>query len=147
MILFGSGLGGEYVLDTVFVVSDFEPYNMDVAHQISGDQVFYESVMEPLYRYVEINTQFTFYQGATHANRVEGMFSFFPCLPKRDAVRGFPRPIIELPNIVNPRSFRGPKATKMDEPGEAYDAWSEVVHQVLDKGLALGLRADTPGFQ
>ena len=129
LVLFGSQIGGAFVLDTVFVVADGEDY--DPAH---GPEVFHGRVpdafvdvtLRPLARGTETRvdpdtgwseedelracgvsrcashgTHFRLYRGATPDKPVNGMFSFSPCQPIADPEPGFARPGIEGP-FINP---------------------------------------------
>lgn len=145
VILFGSGLGGEFVLDTVFVVAGSQPLSADLLPTLEGvDDAFRAVVCEVLYRHGNREARNRLYDGATPANPVGGMFSFFPCLPFEAAPLGFPRPGIRLDGVVNPRSWQGLKYTSADSLEDTAHIWDQVVEQVLRQDLILGWHADTP---
>jgi hypothetical protein len=83
------------------------------------------------------------YAGATFANRFEGMFSFFPCLPAEEG-NGFARPRIRLPKVINGRKNQGTKITPQASVNCIREVWRAVTNQVLLQGLHLGVYADMP---
>ena len=87
VIVFGSRLNGEWVVDTVFVVSEPHPYNIGNYQQVLmklGNAVpagYRQAVLEPLFAN-DPRANLTLYIGATYEKPVDGMFSFFPCKPR-----------------------------------------------------------------
>lgn len=149
MILFGSGRGGEFVIDTVFVVGEivgtYRP--LDNPHDLGVDDAFDTCTLQSLgtYEPEKVAATFTLYRGATVDKPVDGMFSFVPCLLRDDDEPRFPRPAVRLPGIVNPLSKQSPAGAKDLWPRHDVDAaWHEVVHQVRSAGLDLGVHLDTP---
>jgi hypothetical protein len=157
VVLFGSHLAGEFVLDTVFVVQDGVDHQR--RHDLAPDEarispVYDDVVLKVLYPPVEATRQgcvaaegrsYRLYFGATYSEPEGGMFSFFPCLPRTEAPRGFSRPVIRLPGLIKPRlrqKFTTTRAPASIE--EAHAIWSSVVEQVTGQGLALGVAADVP---
>ena len=64
--------------------------------------LYHETTLVPWYGWHE-HGPFRLHNGATLDARVDGMFSFFPALQAGDDDgRGFARPTIELPGVVNP---------------------------------------------
>jgi hypothetical protein len=133
VILFGACLGlKHFVLDTVFVVErwiDHNRYNFKEVLQSRVSEVYFDVGIAPWYpesvsssksnptcKSSLNNTSYRLYFGANFNSQVHGMFSFFPCLPYKKNTRGFPRPIIEIPNIItnnlrqgkrlNPQQYR-----------------------------------------
>ncbi len=146
LILFGSFKGGGFVLDTAFVVADgilhdAESWPSSLCGLISD--TYADVTMRPTYQTAWPH-QLRLYCGATPATRLEGMFSFAPCLPVGVGSSGFARPTVALKDIITPGLMMGVKATR----GVSLDAlvalWNSVVKQVLDQELALGTRFDTP---
>ena len=89
-----------------------------------------------------------FYQGATHDSPMDGMFSFFPCLPAEQG-SPFSRPHIELPTeYFNPNLPQGAKGCAIGIGPTAKptvrELWHSVAEQVLDQGLRLGVGAKSP---
>lgn len=147
LILFGSGVADRYVLDTVFVVreilSGFVPGEtlplVDEAFQICTIDSL--TTCEP----AVAEASFTLYRGATPEDPVAGMFSFVPCRPAHSETARFPRPVIELPAVINPLSRQSPSGAKLRHPLPAVTAaWSTVAGQLLGAGLALGCDFQLP---
>lgn len=150
LILFGSKLNHQFVLDTAFVVGSFVPYTPatwanDVAATTS---TVYRSVT-----FAPAHTTFIpevgdvplrLYSGATPAKTVQSMYSFFPCLPVYDgSYPRFRRPAIKLDNIINPALMMSSKRTELPQDAVAR-AWSSIRQQVLDADLLLGVAATEP---
>jgi hypothetical protein len=91
----------------------------------------------------DADVEFTWYQGATHAQPQDGMFSFVPARPHEAGNAGFPRPRIELDGFVTPKLAMAVRTTPV-EADEARTVWDRVVEQVLDAGLVLGTRLHLP---
>jgi hypothetical protein len=142
LILFGSSLGGEFVLDTVLVVAEAVPHSRTDHKHLPTSPHHMRATIEPWYGWDINETIFKMYVGATPANPIEGMFSFVPSLPA-DA-DGFPRPDIRLPLLVNPALRMQAACTTFDNPGDVAPAWNEVVRQVLTADLALATQLDLP---
>lgn len=70
------------------------------------------------------------------------MFSFFPCLPASEEP-GFARPTIELPDYITANHRQGYR-TEVVDLETAKQVWADVVRQVLQQGLWLGVRATMP---
>jgi hypothetical protein len=146
LVLFGSTVRSEFVLDTVFVVAEAQPMALELLPELRGvDETFIAVVPEVIYRKLDDrNSRQRLYSGASPSKPVRGMFSFFPCLPREHAPYGFARPVIHLPSVVNPLSSRNTKFTPLDSLEQAFTIWQQVVHQVLDQDLLLGIYAETP---
>lgn len=84
------------------------------------------------------------YMGATLQNPVNSMFSFFPCVRYEEFGKGFHRPIITLPGKINPNLSRNVKISKNMEMGELKTIWDEVVEQVKNQKLMLGIFSQLP---
>ena len=147
LILFGSSLGGRFVLDTAFVIGSRHPMSAaTVADAVGSDAAFRAVVSDVLYRDKYLAHQNTLFRGATPADAVGDMFSFFPCLPAEAAPVGFARPAIELPGYINERSLQSERKTPVGSIDDVASAWRSVVDQVRDQGLALGVHAQTPAY-
>jgi hypothetical protein len=146
VILFGSTPHGEFVLDTVFVVADAQLMALEHLSELEDvDETFVAVVGEVLYRKREDrDSRHRLYSGASPSNSVHGMFSFFPCLPREQAPQGFVRPSIRLPGVVNPLSSRNIKLTSVESLEAAHAIWREVVDQVVEQDLLLGVHAEIP---
>jgi hypothetical protein len=147
-ILFGSCAGDRFLLDTVFVVRDFIDHDRDDCRDVLQGAVpdaYWTVTLDPWYAGPPDGRSFRLYRGATPANAVNGMFSFFPCLradgPTR---RGFSRPDLSDLACVNPRLRQGWKATSLSDLAQAADVWHDVRQAVLDQGCELGVHAAIP---
>lgn len=143
MILFGSSQREEFVVDTVFVVAQGHDLTFENAADVEVNQAFKTATLDLLFPKHQ-DLDFRLYEGATPDDPAHGMFSFVPCLPYNQDEQGFPRPAIYLDRVVNPRNRQGLKYTRLNSPGDMRRLWEEVVGQVLDEGLALGVHITTP---
>lgn len=154
LLLFGSTIHSQFVIDTVFVVSErstiFSP-----ANRPKTDDVFRICTIDALssggpagcgarYCAAEAHANFTLYEGATFENPVDGMYSFSPCRRADDKEMRFARPILTL-DRVNPSSKQSPKGAK-DELSlqEISNYWAMVCKQVVAAGCQLGVHFATP---
>jgi hypothetical protein len=148
LVLFGSHLKGDFVLDTAFVVGDSithsgHTWRQDLAGVVSPT---YRAVtLEPMYADpIPPDVRFQLYRGVRHDDPLRGTFSFFPCLPITDErPPTFARPRIQLDGIINPNLKQGMKTTPLDQ-GAVAEVLTEVVRQVRDQDLALGVAAEEP---
>jgi hypothetical protein len=156
VILFGSCLEDEFVLDTVFVVRDW------IDHGHSSYQSAVKGRVPPGYMDVAINPlylsgrgakdgcptdagrSYRLYFGATHDEPFDGMFSFFPCLPLESGRRGFARPIITDDRIITRNHKQSFRHNAESTPENVREYWRGVVEQVLGQGLWLGVHARMP---
>jgi hypothetical protein len=149
IILFGSTIADNFLVDTVFVVSDGRQHNRRDFQTVLRDQVpaaYWDVMLRPWYADDTGGRSYRLYRGATIANRIAGIFSFIPCLPFPDGGRGFLRPRIDLKSIVNPRSRQANRVTVLDNIDAIIPLWRSVVEQVLKQGCALGVAiAEVPG--
>jgi hypothetical protein len=145
VILFGSSMErSRFVLDTVFVVDQWRDYGRNYHQTLDGlvPKVL-EEVSLGRVGYSEDN-EYRLYFGASYRKAVQGMFSFFPCLPEAEAPKGFPRPTITLPGFIKSGLTRGYHATPMAQGDDGLAIWRRVVEQVALQGLYLGVSAAMP---
>ena len=152
IILFGSRVKGEFVIDTVFVVKDSCPYTPSKPPSTEypfGDDAFcfctIESLCDPSSGCA--GDHFTLYRGATFDKPINGMYSFVPCRRADSARRRFARPPIKLPGYVNPESQQTPSGAGVKDrrsAQEAHDQWVKVRDQVLRADCLLGVWFETP---
>lgn len=153
IILFGSSLGGNFVLDTVFVVATPEPYrpgsrvpatappsfravtNWPLSHGTTG-----QACAEPDTG-CATTEELTFYRGATPDQSVDGMFSFAPAIIPSDARESFTRPSLTatgpLKDCISPGLRQRFRAEPM--PTGVRAVWDEVVRRVRAEQLLLGV--------
>jgi hypothetical protein len=148
VLVFGSVLDGEFVLDTLFVVANAVTHSVDTWESVSQGRVpdaFRLTTLEPMYAWpASRGRTFTLYTGATPNDPIDGMYSFVPCTPATDGVRGFARP--ELKNVpgISPRNARAVKFNRDLDESVVPDLWARVVDCVLHAELALATRAELP---
>ena len=154
VVIFGSRKGSRkspyWVVDTVFVVSDYVDHaDTDYEKRLAGrvPQCFQDAVLSTYGDAGPYGSQ-RWYRGATYDEPVDGMFSFFPCVPA-EIENPFPRPRIELPPAhFTPSLAQGVKgcylhAAPLDE-STLETLWRSIVEQVLGQGLFLGVAAACP---
>lgn len=147
LIVFGSRLAGEFVIDTVLVIADSQPMSAAAIKDLKGvDDVFKAVVCDVLYRADRLEMHNRLYAGATPADPTGRMFSFFPCRPAEEAKRGFPRPPIHLDGLINQDSWQNYKVTEFPSLQEVEELWFRLVGEILGQGLCLGVHAATPCY-
>jgi hypothetical protein len=151
VILFGSQIGGQFCLDTVFVVAESLRYEVNDAADLPVDDAFRACTIESLavYEHHAINlqaAQFTLHLGATNDNPVDGMFSFTPALPAGADGPRFARPAYHDRRFVNPESKQSPSGAKVRRPtDEVREAWEAAVLGCRRSGVDLAVHVDLPG--
>lgn len=147
MVLFGSKLGGAFVLDTVFVVGpESEQFMRASAGPPSYDDWVQAVVFEPLRGSAgPPDEMFRLYRGRMYDEAPTGPFSFVPCRPYRPTSAAFARPVVDLDRRwVAPNLAMGARATVATE-AELRTIWHAIVGQVVDEaGLALGVELEPP---
>ena len=143
LILFGSTIASQFVIDTVFVVKDscrFSP-----GEPPESDEAFRVCTVESLLTTGNDNDSFTLYWGATYQDRdcFNGMYSFVPCRRADADDMRFARPSISIGDYVNPKSWRAARLTPCS-PADARRQWENVRRQVLGAGCLLGVWFATP---
>lgn len=161
VICFGSTLNYEFVLDTVFVIASAQPWTPADTDQLDVDEAFKVCTAESMTAggstcvscgepketgCAEPHDGLTLYRGATFEEQVHGMYSFVPALPVTgDDPPRFPRPVIHLPDLINPAVVMAAWGSKRPlRVVELRDAWCAVRQQVIEAGLALAVQLDIP---
>jgi hypothetical protein len=146
LVLFGSKLHGEFVLDTVFVVDDESTrYMLSQADEIPAPDWTRAVLLEPLKAASDGHAApFRMYQGRRRRTNHDP-FSFVPCMPWRDDGAPFARPAIRLGRRwIEPNLAQGAKATPATTD-EIRHLWREIVDQVAERaGLGLGFNLEPP---
>ena len=146
VVLFGSKLLGEFVLDTVFVVRNPVPYAPHDPPET--DEAFRVCTIDSVGTEDRGERQFTLYYGATFDEPVDGMYSFVPCRDAASEDARFARPAISLPGYINPASGQSPSGAKTRRTMEqAFQQWHSVREQVLRAECELGVSFETPRFE
>jgi hypothetical protein len=135
LILFGSGLGHGFVLDTVLVVAGWIDHSHPGELEERTDDAYIRATIDPMYGWGTGRTH-RLYVGATPSETVNGMYSFVPCQPGNGRDVGFERPVIELGGWIDKNLRQQAKMDARDEAGMR-GAWEAVVDVVTSKNLAL----------
>ncbi len=153
VIIFGSCLRKRFVVDTVFVVADWQPHHDAKYKRIKAPRGCREVAIYPLHDGQKVKypgckrpdpSGFNrLYRGATWQQPVEGMFSYFPCVSSVQA-SGFARPVVRLPREITDHLLQGYKKTGPLKFDKIRAVWREVTRQVLAQGLSLGVYARMP---
>lgn len=145
LILFGSTIGLEFIIDTVFVVKDSRPFSPGEPPQT--DEAFRVCTVESLLMSGKADDPLTLYRGATFEAQINGMYSFVPCRRANADEMRFPRPSISLGHYVNPKSKQSPRLIEVHSQADVRDLWLSVRKQVLDAGCMLGVWFATPPLE
>lgn len=151
IILFGSCREKRhFVIDTVFVVDRWIDH--DRANQRTPEvrgavsSTYGDVTLDPWYAGdVPAEQSHRLYFGATPHAPVDGMFSFFPCLPARAADGGFARPEVHIDGRITSHLLQGKKMTHLPDADGGRELWADVARHVEEEGLKLGVRAELPG--
>lgn len=154
VILFGSSLQGHFVLDTVFVVKDWIDHNKNTLRDLLHGRVpeqYIDAVIRPLYESGrkkdacsdDEGRSWRLYRGATYDEPVDGMYSFFPCLPQIDGRRTFRRPSIDDERIVTSSARQGFRLNPQPRLADVVRLWQSVAERVQEQ-LWLGIHATPP---
>lgn len=147
IILFGSASGGEFALDTVFVVEEVVGGFTPLEGGIDFDPTFDLCTIDSLAQDDTRTVTFTLFRGATPDRHVNEMFSFVPCIEADDPRQRFERPAMRLPGFINPASRQAPSGAKVARSLAArHEAWAAVVEQVQASGLSLAANLALPSF-
>lgn len=150
VLVFGSRKGPHWVVDTVFVVADYVDHNAtDYEERLAerAPQCFRDAVLSTYGDAGSYDSQ-RWYRGATYDEPVDGMFSFFPCVPAKIETP-FPRPRIELgSDYFTPSLAQGVKGCSIHadplDKSTLMALWRSIAEQVLCQGLGLGVAATCP---
>jgi hypothetical protein len=146
IICFGSTIGGDFCVDTVFVVASSEPWTPAQAARVKAEQAFITCTAESLATSPrDANRRYMLYRGASLDHPVHGMFSFVPARLANSASVRFTRPVITLPGLINPASKQSPRG--VNDPlslDRVRVAWSQIREQVLAQNLVMAVRFDSP---
>jgi hypothetical protein len=158
VLIFGSCLDrSRFVLDTVFVVNDSIDHNKRNYKEVLGTTVsqgYDEVTISPWYQESLPESEsciqnsphesWRLYFGAGYENPLQGMYCFFPCVPFEEKSKGFARPVITLPRAITNNLSQGKRLNPQSSIEAIKVLWNEVVAQVREQGLALGVYAQMP---
>lgn len=153
LILFGSTVHQNtpdafFQLDTVFVVSDYVPYDADDPDALS-DQGLYRDIAYKMA--FPTRTGFPLhlrmYRGATYEGPVNGMYSFTPCRRwegQPDSV--FPRLPLNDEKYITNNLNSGPKISEASEE-EVLSMWKKIRGLSREAGCAEGVHFPMPATE
>jgi hypothetical protein len=152
VILFGSCINRDsFVIDTVFVVDHWIEHSKKNYKNVLKNNIpntYTDVTISPLYQNLYQKTKkdisFRLYFGATYNKPVNGMFSFFPCCPYNNKLKGFARPRIEIKNVITNNLLQGKKLNPQNNIKDVKKLWDEVVKQVKKHKLMLGIYTQLP---
>lgn len=161
IIVFGSKVDSQFVMDTVFVVGESRKYTArnarkDLAGFVPED---YYGIMNfgtwDTSCCVADSTEYTCYKGISHAEKPMGPFSFVPCRGELQEVNGkrvgFERPVIPLEGLdfkyngeelINPQSATNFKTSVLVSASDVTDIWNRLKEMVLSQGFSLAIRLE-----
>jgi hypothetical protein len=149
VLLFGSGPGAGFVLDTVFVVAEgvHPAFEIGERHVLPDRPEADALVFRPLStseRHLGVSCRA--YSSQPHTPGVDQPFSFVPCRPVGNAVR-FARPLLEpegiLSTLITPKLRQQAKVVEVDNE-TACAVWQHVRAVVEQHELALGVHLAVP---
>ena len=151
VIAFGSRMKPHWVVDTIFVVADYvdhttEDYELLLRRRVP--QCYWDATLALTPRDARPIINRRLYWGATYDEPIEGMFSFFPCVPAAGNTP-FARPHIELPSeYFTPELRQGVKGCAVYASPLSKSTvkmlWDTIVSQILCQGLEIGVMARSP---
>lgn len=150
IILFGSHKQNKktreklFLLDTVFVVSDWIEYKGKEDILYSNEPRINKEFHEIFTRFVDSQDfQRRLYFGATYENSVNGMYSFVPAKVNNNAKFGFERPHVKLENIINPKKNTGFKISNRSID-DCKEIWDKIAMQIDNLNLKKGINFEMP---
>ncbi len=150
LVLFGSGTGQGFVLDTVFVVGDDapRPYEIGERHVLPDRPETDPLIFRPLSTSTRhLGMSCVVLRSRPYAAASDGPFSFVPCRSLDGPDLRFARPLLEpvgpLHGLVNPKLFMGARVTEVDD-ATLTATWEHVRAVVEFRQLALGVQLAVP---
>lgn len=142
IIMFGSHLGGKFVLDTVFVVAGWIDYEISrkkltISNSSLLTQTYIDVVLDPYARSIT-KASHRIYFGATPTNSVDGMYSFVPC----SLTGQFARPIVC--HSIIPVSDKLTQRYKIIDETCSQKIWRDLVGITKAAELKLGVFIKEP---
>ena len=151
VIVFGSRKKPHWVVDTIFVVADYvdhttEDYELLLKGRVP--QCYWDATLALTPKGAGSLINRRLYWGATYDKPIEGIFSFFPCVPAAGNTL-FARPHIELPSeYFTPKLAQGVKGCAVHARSLAKSTvkmlWDSIISQVMSQGLKIGVMAKPP---
>jgi hypothetical protein len=135
VVCFGSTIDGEFCLDTVLVVSSFEPWLPIEGAGLKTSEAFKACTAAAIAAGgTDAQADLMLYRGATIKHPVDGMYSFVPAMPAADPGHRFRRPAIRIPELINPASRQSTRGSKRPLPAPVVrDVWSQFAIRCSDR--------------
>lgn len=150
IILFGSNLNSNFVLDTVFVVADsIEVSKADYEDKLKNrvSRTYFDVVLKPIFKkncepgcndkIKKLNIHF----GATFEKPFNQMYSFVPCLPATLGSEVFPRPNINLEGI-SPNLNTNFRVILLKNNTNIKKEWETILNKVIEERLKVAIAVD-----
>lgn len=153
VILFGSFKKKSFLLDTVFVVDKWIDYDLKNYTKVLDGKVSetYAAVtLQTLKEEFEVekscgSNTLRLYLGVSYDKPVGGMFSFFPSTVFQEDTKGFVKPSINIPDVINNNLKQKFKSNKeYNSISQMKVLWDKVVRQVMAQRLNLGIFSELP---
>jgi hypothetical protein len=150
LVLFGSGTGAGFVLDTVFVVADApaRPYELGETAVLPDNPTAGAVVFQPLTTTKDVGRECVAYSGRMHDHGADLPYSFVPGRPADGEVR-FARPLLKpdgaLADLVEPKLYMGARVLERSKE-QLMAAWQQVLDICAGHGLAQGVHATPPAI-
>ncbi len=147
IILFGSSVNKKFVIDTVFVVKDrISVLDSKICGEFKTTNGKYlnQNINKTSEAFNPCKVACV-YRGATYNDKVNNMYSFFPCKPFDEGrAQIFNRPNITLPNNITQltNNLQAYKIINIDTTNEMCLCWNDIVNQVRGLDLSLGVKAN-----
>lgn len=142
VILFGSCQHEQFLLDTVFVVASYEDFTPEKGTALNTPlPLGYGAITLDRVRQ---HLSYRLYRGATFAQPLHGMYSFFPCRPAACCPDGFPRPTIQTPQFITDTLAQGRRLNPQNSIDDVSRQWQDVRDQVMRQQLDIGVYARMP---
>ena len=148
VVCFGSAIAGKFCIDTVMVIASVEAWAPASDADLGAGDAFQACTASlPCGDERSQPARLSFYRGATIDDPVNGMYSFAPALPANQRYPRFARPAIRLPGDLVSPARQSPYRSRFMPPQEIHGIWETLRRQVLEAGLMLAVRLDTPQYQ
>lgn len=154
IIVFGSKIDNQFVVDTVFVVGESKKYTArsarkDLAGFVPDDYYGIMNFSEwDASDCVTDDRVFTCYRGVSYVENPTGLFSFVPCKTELQEVNGrkvgFERPVIpsEAFDLIKAQSATNFKKSVLASKSDAARIWEKIKDIVLAQGFSLAVRLE-----
>jgi hypothetical protein len=144
LVLFGSHLDGQFVLDTVFVVGSRTSFIVGEPGELYEDisPAFRVATLDPLSNNARLRgLTAQLYRAVAYCD--DGRHDMYSFAPARADGARFSRPVLRRSRFINPGLTQNFKITPASRE-EVLAVWNDAVAQVQSKGLDLGIEFAEP---